>query len=99
MASDVEATGVKGDKRPCTTPSTGRQSNDSEEYLQLEGPPYSLGERHVDAENATPLSEVQKEECARAIRSASLFRFCSDESIAKVVGYMRREEFSEGEVR
>lgn len=74
---------------------------DGDEELRYEQPPPGppLGERHVNVKKPTPLTDQQKEECAKSLRSSSLFQFCSDESIAKVVHHMRREEFTEGEVR
>lgn len=61
------------------------------------GPP--LGDHLPHEPNTIPLTEEQKTECARSLRSSSLFKYCSDESILKVTEHMRREEFSEGQVR
>lgn len=71
-----------------------------EEIYEQPPPGPSLGERHVviDDFKPTSLTSEQRAEAARCLRSSSLFQFCSDESIIKVVDNMRREEFSEGEV-
>lgn len=62
------------------------------------GRPYLLGDRHVHKNMTTPLSEAQRAECADALHSSTLFRFCSEESIRRVIDNMRREEFGEGKV-
>lgn len=75
----------------------GSSEGEKEVYEQPPpGPP--LGDRLPHEPNATPLTEEQKVECARSLRSSSLFRYCSDESILKVTEHMQREEFSEGQV-
>lgn len=81
------------------TPIIETANDEGEEYYEQPPPGPSLGERHVvGSETPTPLTAEQTAECARCLRSSTLFQFCSDESIIKVVGHMRREEFSEGEV-
>lgn len=79
----------------------GLDGEDEEVELYEQPPPGpSLGERHsVDDSAVSSLSKEQKEEAARCLRLTTMFKFCSDESIARVVDHMRREEFSEGEVR
>lgn len=80
----------------------GLDGEDDEELEIYEQPPPgpSLGERHqVDDHTISPLTAEQKAEAARCLRSATMFKFCSDESIMRVVEHMRREQFTEGEVR
>ncbi|CAM9413534.1 unnamed protein product [Scytosiphon promiscuus] len=79
----------------------GIDEEDGEELEIYEQPPPgpSLGERHqVDDHTISPLTAEQKAEAARCLRSTTMFKFCSDESITRVVEHMRREQFSEGEV-
>lgn len=74
---------------------------EDEELDIYEQPPKGprLGDRHeVDDKKVGSLSADQKQEAARCLRLTTMFKFCSDESIARVVDHMRREEFSEGEV-
>lgn len=74
---------------------------EDEDELSYEQPPKhpSLGERHsVDDNTISKLTADQKQEAARCLRLTTMFKFCSDESIARVVDHLRREEFSEGEV-
>lgn len=75
--------------------------DDSEEIFEQPPPGPPLGERHVvdDHKKPKPLTADQKAEAARSLRSSTLFQYCSDESIRKVVEHMRREQFLEGEVR
>lgn len=80
----------------------GLDGDDDEELEIYEQPPPgpSLGERHqVDDHTISPLTAEQKAEAARCLRSTTMFKFCSDESITRVVEHMRREQFTEGEVR
>lgn len=73
--------------------------DESEEYYEQPPPGPSLGERHVvGSKTPITLTADERGECAKCLRSSTLFQFCSDESIIKVVGNMRREIFSEGEV-
>lgn len=82
------------------SPNVEEEDNDNEEIYEQPPPGPSLGERHVvDEDEPTTLTAEQEAEAGRCLRSATLFQFCSDESIQKVVKYMRREQFSEGEVR
>ncbi|CAM9691753.1 unnamed protein product [Ectocarpus fasciculatus] len=78
----------------------GEVEVEEEEDLYYDQPPPgpSLGERHQAHNTRRPLTAEQKAEAARCLRSTTLFKFCSDESIVKVVEHMTREPFSEGEV-
>lgn len=81
------------------SPSIEEEDNENEEIYEQPPPGPSLGERHVvDEDEPTTLTAEQEAEAGRCLRSATLFQFCSDESIQKVVKHMRREQFSEGEV-
>lgn len=79
----------------------GLDGEDEELDIYEQPPPGpSLGERHsVDEASVEGLSDEYKAEAARCLRLTTMFKFCSDESIARVVEHMRREEFSEGEVK
>lgn len=82
------------------SPDIEEVEEDCEEIYEQPPPGPSLGERHVvDEDEPTTLTAEQEAEASRCLRSATLFQFCSDESIMKVVKHMRREQFSEGEVR
>ena len=71
-----------------------------------EKPPPSvlpLAERSVVESQDYPTSVVsltaeQRDDVAKYLRTSTLFRFCSDEGIGKVLDHMRRENFSGGEV-
>lgn len=78
----------------------GEVEVEEEEDVYYDQPPPgpSLGERHQAHNTRRPLTAEQKAEAARCLRSTTLFKFCSDESIVKVVEHMAREPFSEGEV-
>lgn len=78
----------------------GLEGEDEELEIYEQPPPGpSLGERHaVDDKAISNLTSEQKQEAARCLRLTTMFKFCSDESITRVVDHMRREEFSEGEV-
>ena len=78
----------------------GLDGEDEELELYEQPPPGpSLGQKHsVDDKTIGSLTADQKQEAARCLRLTTMFKFCSDESIARVVDHMRREEFSEGEV-
>eukprot|EP00904_Undaria_pinnatifida_P001603 jgi/Undpi1/11443/HiC_scaffold_30.g13740.m1 len=81
------------------SPDIEEVEEDCEEIYEQPPPGPSLGERHVvDEDEPTTLTAEQEAEASRCLRSATLFQFCSDESIMKVVKHMRREQFSEGEV-
>ena len=76
------------------------EDSESEEIYEQPPPGPPLGERHVvDEDEPTTLTAEQEAEATRGLRSSTLFQFCSDESLLKVVKHMRREQFSEGEVR
>lgn len=80
----------------------GLDGEDEEELELYEQPPPgpSLGQKHsVDDKTVGSLTADQKQEVARCLRLTTMFKFCSDESISRVVDNMRREEFSEGEVK
>ncbi|CAM9102663.1 unnamed protein product [Ascophyllum nodosum] len=70
-----------------------------------EKPPPSvlpLAERSVVESQDYPTSVVsltaeQRDDVAKYLRTSTLFRFCSDEGIGKVLDHMRRENFSGGE--
>lgn len=94
MTPNAGALNVSGDP-----PAHAKSSAVNTQLLYEQPPPGpSLGERHTTSKNDTPLTEEQKAECAKSLRSSTLFKYCSDESILKVTEQMRREEFSEGEV-
>lgn len=79
----------------------GLDEEDEELDIYEQPPPGpSLGERHSvdDKTSLGSLTADQKAEAARCLRLTTMFKFCSDESIARVVDHLRREEFSEGEV-
>ena len=78
----------------------GLDGEDEELEIYEQPPPGpSLGQKHaVDDTTVGSLTADQKQEAARCLRLTTMFKFCSDESIARVVDHMRREEFSEGEV-
>lgn len=80
--------------------SVGGEVEEEEEDVYYDQPPPgpSLGERHQAHDSRRPLTAEQKAEAARCLRSSTLFKFCSDESIANVIEHMTREPFSEGEV-
>lgn len=81
-------------------PATHDPAFDADSYEQPPPPVPALGERHVvDEDQPAALTTEQKAEAAEALRCSSMFKYCSDESLANVVTHMRREEFSEGEVR
>ncbi|CAM9522540.1 unnamed protein product [Discosporangium mesarthrocarpum] len=52
----------------------------------------------MEGDPKAPLTPEQVSECASALRSASLFKYCSDESVKMMVQNMAREEFSKGEI-
>ena len=72
-----------------STPVLGVVALDEEEgELEIyEQPPPgpSLGERHsVDDESISSLTAEQKAEAARCLRLTTMFKFCSDESLALI---------------
>lgn len=95
MTPDVVVQGVL----PVDSPASTEEQEENEEVYEQPPPGPSLGERLTITPGGDVLSEEQKAECAKSLRSSSLFRYCSEESIMKVTEYMRREEFSEGQVR
>lgn len=75
------------------------EEEDGVEIYEQPPPGPALGERHsVDDSSLSSLTPEQKAEAARCLRLTTMFKFCSDESIMRVVEHMRREQFSEGEV-
>lgn len=99
MATNAGTLDVSAARHAYAETSVGLQVQHGEGYHKAGRSSFSLGQHHLDADKHVPLSRDEMEECARALRSSSLFRFCSDETIVKVIGAMRREEFPEGEVR
>lgn len=95
MTPDVVVQGVL----PVDSPASTEEQETNEEVYEQPPPGPSLGERLTLTPGGDKLSKEQKAECAKSLRSSSLFRYCSEESIMKVTEYMRREEFSEGQVR